>query len=365
MERHRESISECLRRHTGLSSIIWRPALDMLREEGCAPQGAEGAAAAEGEGGEGLEPAKEGGASVQQQEEQRQDEQRHQQGAAAAAASGDDNSGKGDASGTVVVLENGIKYAAAPLGQKVSLLPPNRQPCQRRISWQATQRPGACTHQRCSAPYYHANHKLEWTGQLSPAPSVPLCLQTGFYADQRDNRAMLRVLCSGARVLDMCCYSGGFALNAAAGGAAEVTGLDSSAAAVALATRNAQLNGFEGVCSFQRADVADFMKQASEHLNEKARLGVDNALSCCSQQVDSQRGTCAASHQLASQLESKHAVLCCAVPCAHLVETMVPAPCRPAGTDGAAALGFCRVRPPKTGALAQDAGEGDAQVPAA
>ncbi len=171
MERHRESISECLRRHTGLSSIIWRPALDMLREEGCAPQeeegaaaagGEEGAAAAGGEGGEDLEPAAEGGASAQQQEQQQQDEQRRQQGAAAAAPSGDDNSGKGDAAGTVVVLENGIKYAAAPLGQKVGLLLQICQPLQPRISLcRLTQRPGACTHQRCSAPYYRANRTLE------------------------------------------------------------------------------------------------------------------------------------------------------------------------------------------------------------
>lgn len=92
---------------------------------------------------------------------------------------------------------------------------------------------------------------------------------------------MLRTLCSGARVLDMCCYSGGFALNAAAGGAAEVTGVDSSAAAVALATRNAQLNGFEGVCSFQRADVADFMKQASG--GAQGRFFVGLARKCCAQ----------------------------------------------------------------------------------
>ncbi len=48
--------------------------------------------------------------------------------------------------------------------------------------------------------------------------------KTGFYADQRENRAALRNLVKGKRVLDLCCYTGGFALNAAMGGAAHVTG---------------------------------------------------------------------------------------------------------------------------------------------
>jgi 23S rRNA (cytosine1962-C5)-methyltransferase len=49
--------------------------------------------------------------------------------------------------------------------------------------------------------------------------------KTGFYADQRDNRAVVRDLAAGKRVLDLCCYTGGFALNAAVGGAVHVTGM--------------------------------------------------------------------------------------------------------------------------------------------
>jgi len=67
--------------------------------------------------------------------------------------------------------------------------------------------------------------------------------KTGFYADQRDNRAFLRRCAAGKRVLDLCCYSGGFALNAALAGASEVIGVDSSAAAIGLARQNADLNG--------------------------------------------------------------------------------------------------------------------------
>ena len=49
--------------------------------------------------------------------------------------------------------------------------------------------------------------------------------KTGFYADQRDSRAFVQgVVTPGSRVLDLCCYSGGFAINAALAGAGSVTG---------------------------------------------------------------------------------------------------------------------------------------------
>ncbi|HEU0290685.1 MAG TPA: class I SAM-dependent methyltransferase [Burkholderiales bacterium] len=66
--------------------------------------------------------------------------------------------------------------------------------------------------------------------------------KTGFYLDQRDNRQQLRALASGREVLDCFCYSGGFALNAVAGGAISVVAVDSSADALALGRRNAELN---------------------------------------------------------------------------------------------------------------------------
>ena len=58
--------------------------------------------------------------------------------------------------------------------------------------------------------------------------------KTGFYLDQRDNRLRLRQLARGRDVLDGFCYSGGFALNAAAGGAKSVVAVDSSAEALDL-----------------------------------------------------------------------------------------------------------------------------------
>ena len=66
--------------------------------------------------------------------------------------------------------------------------------------------------------------------------------KTGFYLDQRDNRRRLREFARGRDVLDGFCYTGGFALNAAAGGAKSVTAVDSSADAIALARANADTN---------------------------------------------------------------------------------------------------------------------------
>ncbi len=67
--------------------------------------------------------------------------------------------------------------------------------------------------------------------------------KTGFFCDQRENRRRLTAFTAGARVLDLCCYTGGFALSAkVAGGAAEVTGVDLDEAAIAQARRNGNLN---------------------------------------------------------------------------------------------------------------------------
>lgn len=48
--------------------------------------------------------------------------------------------------------------------------------------------------------------------------------KTGFYADQRENRRYTSSISEGRKVVDICCYTGGFALNAAVGGALSVTG---------------------------------------------------------------------------------------------------------------------------------------------
>jgi 23S rRNA (cytosine1962-C5)-methyltransferase len=78
--------------------------------------------------------------------------------------------------------------------------------------------------------------------------------KTGFYLDQRMNRARVRTFARGLSVLDCFCNDGGFSLNAAAGGAADVLGIDSSAEAVERASRNAERNAL-GSCRFEAADV--------------------------------------------------------------------------------------------------------------
>ncbi|GAQ87325.1 hypothetical protein KFL_003450110 [Klebsormidium nitens] len=158
VERHAPVVRAAIQEATGLRSIVWRPSLDILREEG-------------------LElPA--GGTPTQEPST--------------------------PADGAVQVVENGVHFRAALHGQK-----------------------------------------------------------TGFYADQRDNRAYLRTIAGGKTVLDLCSYSGGFAINAALGGATHVTAVDSSASALVLAEANAAFNGvLPSSITLVKDDVAAFMAAA-------------------------------------------------------------------------------------------------------
>jgi 23S rRNA (cytosine1962-C5)-methyltransferase len=88
--------------------------------------------------------------------------------------------------------------------------------------------------------------------------------KTGFYLDQRDNRQRfsqwVRTL-GITRVLNCYSYTGGFSVAALAGGAAQVTSVDSSAPALAQAVANVSLNGFDGTRhSTQDADVNAFLR---------------------------------------------------------------------------------------------------------
>ncbi|MDZ4746543.1 MAG: class I SAM-dependent rRNA methyltransferase [bacterium] len=83
--------------------------------------------------------------------------------------------------------------------------------------------------------------------------------KTGYFLDQKMNRRTVGALSHGKRVLDCFCNVGGFALNAAMGGAAEAVGIDSSTAAVEAATRNAELNGFTNA-RFEKANVFDDLR---------------------------------------------------------------------------------------------------------
>lgn len=72
--------------------------------------------------------------------------------------------------------------------------------------------------------------------------------KTGFFCDQRDNRLRLSKLVKDRTVLDLCCYTGGFAISAKhAGGAKEVTAVDLDEKAVEQAKRNANINQCRGI----------------------------------------------------------------------------------------------------------------------
>lgn len=84
--------------------------------------------------------------------------------------------------------------------------------------------------------------------------------KTGFYYDQRENRMAIRRFAGGARVLDLYCHDGAFALHAAKAGATEVVGVDVAEDAVARARRNAEINRLDGVCRFEAADAPEALR---------------------------------------------------------------------------------------------------------
>lgn len=93
-------------------------------------------------------------------------------------------------------------------------------------------------------------------GGLKIAVDVINGHKTGFYLDQRENRALTAALSSGAEVLNCFCYTGGMSVAALAGGAKSVLSIDSSGPALATAARNVALNGVDAArAEFWEADV--------------------------------------------------------------------------------------------------------------
>ncbi len=83
--------------------------------------------------------------------------------------------------------------------------------------------------------------------------------KTGFFLDQKNNRAAIQKLCKNAAVLDCFTHTGSFALNAGIAGASSVLGVDASELAVEQARENAKLNHLEDRVHFQCADVFDLL----------------------------------------------------------------------------------------------------------
>ncbi len=106
-----------------------------------------------------------------------------------------------------------------------------------------------------AGPIFMHEHGLKFGVDLAEGQ------KTGYYLDQRDNRQAAASHARGRRVLDMFCYSGGFAVAcAASGGARSVLAVDTSEKAAALARANADLNGaanvtVEAVDAFEKLDA--------------------------------------------------------------------------------------------------------------
>lgn len=93
--------------------------------------------------------------------------------------------------------------------------------------------------------------------------------KTGFFLDQKYNRLAVARLAKGKTVLDCFTHTGSFALNAAKGGAAEVTAVDVSADAIEMAKKNAEANGLTDVMNFTVADVFELLPELEKNAKRK------------------------------------------------------------------------------------------------
>ena len=90
--------------------------------------------------------------------------------------------------------------------------------------------------------------------------------KTGWFYDQRENHKLAAQFAAGKTMLDVYCYSGGFAMPAAKSGA-QVTLVDSSANALGLAEKTAELNGVTGRCIFRQGDAFGTMQALAKEQN--------------------------------------------------------------------------------------------------
>ena len=87
--------------------------------------------------------------------------------------------------------------------------------------------------------------------------------KTGFFLDQKWNRAALKPLCPGARVLDCFCHNGSFSLHAAKYGARSVLGVDISEEALEVARENARINGLDAA-TFEAHNCFDLLRELDD-----------------------------------------------------------------------------------------------------
>lgn len=111
-----------------------------------------------------------------------------------------------------------------------------------------------CHEVEAPAPLVISEHGLKFHVQIGSMH------KTGFFVDQRDNRLQLSKLCTGKKVADLCCHTGGFAIYAAGPGqAASVTAVDLDESAIEIAQKNAAINDVK--IDFVAADVYKWLEE--------------------------------------------------------------------------------------------------------
>ena len=98
--------------------------------------------------------------------------------------------------------------------------------------------------------------------------------KTGYFLDQKETRAAITRYAKGRKTLDLFCNQGGFALNAAKGGAKEVTAVDVSETALAQVEKNAALNGFTQIKT-EKADVFAYLRESKKKLQRYDLIVLD------------------------------------------------------------------------------------------
>jgi len=136
--------------------------------------------------------------------------------------------------------------------------------------------------------------------------------KTGFFLDQRDNRRLVRDLAKGRDVLNCYAFTGGFSVNAAVGGAKQVTSIDLDADAIALCRRNFKENGLAAEAhDFLAADVSDSLKSFADQGRAFDLIILDPPAFAKSQQaVEAAIGGYTALNRIALSVLKEGGILC-------------------------------------------------------
>ena len=125
-----------------------------------------------------------------------------------------------------------------------------------------------CLGEAISSPVHYRQNGLDLVVDLQSGQ------KTGGFLDQRCNHQAVARYLKDRRVLDVCCYTGGFGLVAAKQGAAQVVGVDSSQAALDAAKLASERNGLDSI-SFEKGDCFDTLKKYAQEGREYEAVILD------------------------------------------------------------------------------------------